>query len=281
MNMEAAGEELEPVSKTARWTAAARALESDRPDRIFNDPYAHAAAGDDGVALLSRYQGAGVVPFIVIRTRYIDDAILARVGGDVSQVVLVGAGMDTRSVRLSWSAGVTLYELDRPALLAAKARLLGQGSSACLLRPAPADLTRTDWPDSLIAAGFNPGQPVVWVVEGVLFFLPAKAVGELLDTTRRLSAPGSVLIGDMTSEATLKNPLARSFLGQLADDGNPWLFGTNEPEELLSAHGWVLEDLKQPGEDGANFGRWPYPVSPRSVTTAPRSFLFTAATGQR
>lgn len=274
---------LEPVSLTARWTAAARALESARPDRIFSDPYAHAAAGEDGPALLRRYQGAGIVPFVAIRTRYTDDAILAKVRGGIRQVVLVGAGMDARALRLPWPPGVTLYEIDKPALLAAKEEIAGRlarGRPACSRRPVPADLSGGTWPGALAAAGFSAARPVVWVVEGLFFFLPAEAVTGLLRGMRGLSARGSALIGDVTSAATLKNPLARAFLDQLAADGNPWLFGTDEPERLLASHGWPAEDVKQPGEDGANFGRWPYQVQPRSVTTAPRSFLFTAVAGQ-
>jgi methyltransferase (TIGR00027 family) len=277
VELESARQELEPVSRTAQWTAAARALESERPDRIFYDPYARLVAGEDGTALLRRYEGSGVIPFVLLRTRYLDDAILA---ADLRQVVLVGAGMDTRALRLPWPAGVTLYELDRPALLAAKRALLDHEDPAgCTCRRVPVDLAG-QWREHLLAAGFNPGEPTLWVAEGLFFFLPEEAVRRLLATLRELSAPQSVLVGDLTSETTLKNPLARGFLSVLADDGNPWLFGTDEPERFLTSCGWTPRDLKQPGEDGADFGRWPYPVPPPGLTHAPRSFLFTAGVRQ-
>ncbi|MDQ1750526.1 MAG: hypothetical protein QOE71_1582, partial [Pseudonocardiales bacterium] len=50
---------MEPVSRTAQWTAAARAAESRRDDRLFVDPYADRLAGKEGAELLVRYEGSG------------------------------------------------------------------------------------------------------------------------------------------------------------------------------------------------------------------------------
>ncbi|MEU3710009.1 SAM-dependent methyltransferase [Streptomyces catenulae] len=278
--MTSAEMQMEPVSRTAQWTAAARALESERPDRIFDDPLARAVAGDTGFALLERYRGSAVAPFVLVRTRYLDDALVRAVRDrGLRQVVSVAAGMDMRSARLTWPDGVTLYELDRPALLDAKAELLaehGVDTSGGPHRRAVAVDLAEQWQDDLHAAGFDPRQPTLWVAEGLFFFLPEDVVRRLLGTLRELSAPGSVLLGDMTSRTTLTNPLARGFLNILAEDGNPWLFGTDTPEEFLPDCGWSVTDLKQPGEDGADFGRWPHPVPPRTMTGVPRSFLFTA-----
>lgn len=273
-------QDMEPVSKTAQWTAAARALESERPDRVFDDPYARQVAGDTGFELLERYRGSAVVPFVLVRTKYLDDAIVEVVRDQgIRQVVMVAAGMDMRPVRLTWPDGVTIYELDRPALLETKAALLGEelagGTSGCARRAVPVDLAGA-WQDSLREAGFDPELRTLWVAEGLFFFLPEDVVRTLLDTLRGLCPAGSILAGDMTSRSTLTNPLARGFMRVLEEDGNPWLFGTDEPEEFLASCGWAVRDLRQPGEDGAAFDRWPHPVPPRSRAGVPRSFLFTA-----
>lgn len=269
---------MEAVSRTAQWTAAARALETEREDRLFADPYARTVAGTVGFQLLERYAGAGTVPFLAIRTAYLDRAIgrAVRERG-LRQVVFLAAGMDTRYYRLDWPDGVTVYELDRPALLQAKeAMLAGEPEPAGRERRTVAvDLTR-DWTGPLREAGWHPAEPTLWVVEGLLFFLPEDAVRTLITTLRRHSAPGSVLLGDVISKAALENPLSRSFMAALAKDGNPWLFGTEEPEALLTSCGWTVREVRQPGEDGADFGRWPYPVPPRETPRVPRSFLFTA-----
>lgn len=194
----------------------------------------------------------------------------------IRQVVFLAAGMDTRFFRLPWPDGVTVYELDRPALLEAKAEMLrNEPQPAGRTRiTVPVDLTQ-DWTGPLKEAGWKSEEPVLWVVEGLLFFLPEQAVRTLISTLSAHAAPGSVLLGDVISKAALENPLARTFLSALKDDGNPWLFGTEEPEALLDDCGWAVREVRQPGEDGADFGRWPYPVPARSVPRVPRSFLFT------
>ncbi|MGI5471835.1 SAM-dependent methyltransferase [Streptomyces sp. CA-132043] len=268
---------MEAVSRTAQWTAAARALETEREDRLFADPYARTVADDIGFELLERYAGAGTVPFLAIRTTYLDRAISRAVTDKgIQQVVFLAAGMDTRFYRLEWPAGVTVYELDRPALLDAKAAMLaGEPAPAGRERRTVAvDLTQ-DWTGPLKEAGWRSELPTLWVVEGLLFFLPEAAVRTLITTLAGQSAPGSVLLGDVISRAALQNPLSRPFLRALEEDGNPWLFGTEEPERLLAECGWAAREVKQPGEDGADFGRWPYSVTPREVPRVPRSFLFT------
>ncbi|MGW1929470.1 SAM-dependent methyltransferase [Streptomyces sp. NPDC001919] len=268
---------MEAVSRTAQWTAAARALETEREDRLFADPYARTVADEIGFELLERYAGGGTVPFLAIRTTYLDRAIVNTVRErGMRQVVFLAAGMDTRFFRLPWPDGVTVYELDRPALLEAKAEMLAREP-----RPAgrdrvtvPVDLTQ-DWTGPLKEAGWKSEEPVLWVVEGLLFFLPEQAVRTLISTLSAHAAPGSVLLGDVISQAALDNPLARGFMKALDEDGNPWLFGTEEPEQLLADCGWAVREVRQPGEDGADFGRWPYPVPARSVPRVPRSFLFT------
>ncbi|AZM91896.1 MULTISPECIES: class I SAM-dependent methyltransferase [Streptomyces] len=268
---------MEAVSRTAQWTAAARALETEREDRLFADPYARTVADTIGFDLLERYAGAGTVPFLAIRTTYLDRAIVRAVQDHgIRQVVFLAAGMDTRFYRLPWPEGVTVYELDRPALLEAKAEMLaGEPDPAGRTRvTVPVDLTQ-DWTGPLEEAGWRADQPVLWVVEGLLFFLPEDAVRGLISTLAGHSAPGSVLLGDVISKAALQNPLSRPFLNCLEEDGNPWLFGTETPEALLTECGWDVREVRQPGEDGADFGRWPYPVPAREVPRVPRSFLFT------
>ncbi|MFJ5712153.1 class I SAM-dependent methyltransferase [Streptomyces sp. NPDC093105] len=268
---------MEAVSRTAQWTAAARALETEREDRLFADPYARTVADETGVELLKRYAGGGIVPFLAIRTTYLDRAIVRAVQErGIRQVVFLAAGMDTRFYRLPWPDGVTVYELDRPALLDAKAEMLKDepqpdGRTRVAV---PVDLTQ-DWTGPLKEAGWKSDEPVLWVVEGLLFFLPEQAVRTLIATLAAHSAPGTVLLGDVISRAALVNPLARDFMKALEEDGNPWLFGTEEPEELLAECGWSVREVKQPGEDGADFDRWPYPVPDRAIPGIPRSFLFT------
>src|ERR687897_2939765 len=98
---------MDPVGLTSRWMAAARARESERADRLFDDPLAATLAGPEGFTWLERLEaaaqadGPGLYP--VIRTRFFDDFLLdsCRILG-VRQVVLAAAGLDTRAFRLDW-----------------------------------------------------------------------------------------------------------------------------------------------------------------------------------
>ena len=96
-----------------------------------------------------------------IRTRFFDDW-LGEVGSQgIRQVVLVGAGMDTRAFRHAWPAGIRLWELDRPELLATKRQLLdgAEARPSCERTELGVGLTNDGWPEQLEQAGFHPGQP--------------------------------------------------------------------------------------------------------------------------
>ena len=77
----------------------------------------------------------------------------------------------------------------------------------------------------------------------------------------------------------LASPVMRPLLGAFARLGLVGRFGANDPEGLLAGHGWEAERVAQPGERGANYGRWPYPVAPRGVPGVPRLFLVRARRG--
>ncbi len=225
---------LDPVATTSRVTAAMRAAESDRPDRLFADPFAAALAGDAGRALAARMAAGDT---IAVRTRYVDDHVQA---AGVTQLVLPAAGMDTRAWRLDLPTGTTVYELDRPELLALKSHLIGGAATQAERVPVGADLT-TDWAAALHTAGHDPDRPTCWVIEGLLQYLPETAVRALLDAVTARSAPGSHLILDVVGARLLHDPAARPLLAAMEALGSPWLFGTDDPAAMLIDRGWTCE----------------------------------------
>jgi methyltransferase (TIGR00027 family) len=229
-------DDLDPVATTARLTAAMRAHESARPDRLFVDPYAEPLAGEQGMAMLAHPDVAEAGSAITIRTPWIDERITAAVRAGVDQVVLVAAGMDTRAWRLESLAGTTLWELDRPELLALKGRLL-DAEPIATRTALPVDLTG-DWPAALRAAGHDPDRPTVWLAEGLLQYLPEPDVGRLLDTITAKSAPGSHLVIDLLGAALLAAMSGTPMLQRFAEQGMPWVFGTDDPDGLLASRGW-------------------------------------------
>ena len=203
---------IHTLQATARWTAAVRAGERERPDRLIDDPWAADLAGPEGMAWLAGRPEGSVLP-IVIRTRYFDDWLrTVAIEGPMRQVVLLGAGLDTRAWRLPWPAGVVVYELDRAEVLEAKARILaGAGAGAepaCDRRPVAADLA-SDWGAALRDAGFDPTVPAAWLVEGVLFYLPEGVIRRVLEIVSSLAASGSRLGFDIVNPPSWSRPTRR------------------------------------------------------------------------
>jgi diadenosine tetraphosphate (Ap4A) HIT family hydrolase len=109
------------VGLSARWVAANRALETDHASPLYRDPYARDLAGEAGFEVLYSMRTAsgmgsfsGPDPYLTVRTRFFDDALLGAVReSSIDQVVILAAGMDARAFRLEWPAGVRLFEVDR------------------------------------------------------------------------------------------------------------------------------------------------------------------------
>jgi methyltransferase (TIGR00027 family) len=270
---------MDPVALTALMVAAARAREHERWDRLFADPYAAALVGEQGAGLLAEVERASGDthgnPYLSIRVRFFDDLLLKVVSSTgIGQVVLLAAGMDTRAFRLPWPAGTGVYELDRPEVLARKDAILrSRGAVArCTPHRLGVDLARP-WAQALTGAGFDRDTPSVWLAEGLLQYLDDIAVRHVLSQATQHAARGRVLGANLLSAAFFADPATRSFREVFARLGAPLQSGTDEPEALFAQYGWQAS-ITIPGQEGANFGRWPWPVTRNRDT--PHSFLVTA-----
>ncbi len=267
------------VAATAYWTAAVRAAEHNRADRLFADPYAARLAGREGLELYQKgiaEHPEASVPYLPIRHRFLDDFLASSLTSDpaVRQVVLLGAGLDARAFRLAWPAGTHLYELDRADLLDRKERILEKTRPRCTRHVIGTDLAG-QWGGLLAAAGFDAAAPSIWILEGLLTYLDEPDVHRVLATVEPLAAPGSLLGADLVNQVFLEHPYLREFLALMAEFGAPWRFGTNDPERLFARHGWQAIVI-QPGDDGAHFGRWPFPRHAPGDDGAPRGWLVRA-----
>lgn len=265
-----------PLQATARWTAAVRAGERERPDRLVDDPWAADLAGPVGMAWLAGRPEGSVLP-IVVRTRYFDDWLRAvAIEGPLRQVVLLGAGLDTRAWRLPWPGSVAVYELDRAEVLEAKAGILADAGAepACDRRTVAADLA-SEWRAALCDAGFNATVPAAWLVEGVLFYLPDAVIHGVLEIVSSLAVAGSHLGFDIVNHAVLVSPYTKAWIDMQAAAGAPWIGAMDDPAAVLADLGWSAS-LVQPGEPVANHGRWTLPVPPASMPELPHSWYVTA-----
>jgi methyltransferase (TIGR00027 family) len=256
------------VGFSSRIMAAVRAIETRRPDRLIEDPLAALLAGEETIvqttSTAKEYEENGR-PFVAVRTRFFDDFLMSH-AAQKSQVVILGAGMDTRAFRLAWHPDTHLYELDQPEVLQYKESILENHQALCHRHSLSVDLTQP-WSTKLIAAGYQTNIPSIWLLEGVLYYLDETDVRNLLKTISDLSTKGSWLGADLINTQSILQSSAR--LAQY------WHYGCDEPETLLATYGWNASVI-HPGDEEAYFGRFTNKYPPRDVPLVARIFFIRA-----
>lgn len=186
------------VAMTAIGVAVIRARESRRTDRLYDDPLAQVLADAARVgfppdrwvrleALADQFyedRSVGV--------RLVDDRIRAAIASGIRQIVLIGAGLDTRAFRMDLPEGTRIFEIDLPETFSFKEPVLASAGvpPRCERHVLRVDL-RTDWVRPLLAEGFRIDRPTHWVDEGVLGYLSAPEALAVVRDLTELSAPGS------------------------------------------------------------------------------------------
>ncbi|PTR32275.1 methyltransferase (TIGR00027 family) [Rhodococcus sp. OK519] len=181
------------VGATAVFVAAARALETARDDRLFDDTWAGEFVRRSGWSPPTEQMDDGMrevlTAWVAARTKFLDDFVLGA----------VGAGLDTRAFRLPWTRPVTVYELDTPDMVGFKSEVLGDAAPEAATRVVVPIGLRDDWPAALRGRGFRPEVPTAWILEGLLMYLPDDAVDGLMTRVGELSAPGSAVGATITN----------------------------------------------------------------------------------
>ncbi|NUS95671.1 MAG: SAM-dependent methyltransferase [Nocardia sp.] len=232
---------------TAIGVALIRVRESRRPDRLYDDPLAAAfvaaarpAFDADRWSRLEAladqfYEGRSLA------VKVVDDSFAAAVAAGCGQIVLLGAGLDTRAFRLGLPPATVLFEVDLPELFEFKEPVLtANGARAeCARRVVAADL-RGDWARGLAGQGFDPGIPTLWADEGVLGYLPRAAAHAVTATVTELSAPGSRFgIGRFRVDAAApRYRELRELVSGDADAARPVHGLGPDAESWFAEHGW-------------------------------------------
>lgn len=266
------------VGLTALLVAAARAIETHRPDSLAQDVYAEhfvlgAPASAHWPVRLDQAPDGDASPlwgrfarYFGLRTRVLDDFLLRSVRAvGARQVVLLGAGLDARAFRLDWPPDCVVFEVDRAAVLAFKHKVLNSVSAEPKATRVPVGVDlRADWAGALTAAGFDTTAPTVWLAEGLLFYLPHAAETALIDTVDRLSAPGSALAYEVKLEKDLMeyrdSPLYTSTRHQLGIDLLDLFSREPRPDSAarLTGRGWTAS-VHTPFDFTHRHGRGPLP----------------------
>ncbi|ORB82602.1 SAM-dependent methyltransferase [Mycobacterium kansasii] len=261
------------VGYTALLVAGWRALHAVGPQPLVRDEYARSfvtASADPYLTglLASPATSADQTAFprlYGVQTRFFDDFFRSAAEAGVQQAVIVAAGLDSRTYRLDWPAGTTVFEIDLPKVLEFKAQVLARhGAEPKAHRAEVAADLRTDWPTPLKAAGFDPRQPSAWSVEGLLMYLNGDAQNLLFARIDELSAPGSrVAVGALGTRLDHQQLAAL----EAAHPGVN-LFGEvdfsalsyddkTDPAQWLAARGWAVEPVRSTLELQAGYGMTP------------------------
>jgi methyltransferase (TIGR00027 family) len=189
----------EGVPFTARLIAHHRARESQRENPLIRDPYAEMLAGDLTGHLKGHSASRG--DYSIVRAYYIENNILTAWCQKKrrSQIVLLGAGLDTRAYRFEplSSGGHTLYEVDLPSIINYKTEVLKDESPLCKLIRVPADLEDDNWWRELISSGFSSTAPTLWILEGLIYYLPKHTSTSILTRAAEMCAEESEIFFDV------------------------------------------------------------------------------------
>ena len=231
------------ASNTALVVAALRAAHQTQDDgRVFRDPFAEDMLGPEGAPLM---MGLPIMPgyrtmrfLMAARNRYADDALTKAVARGCRQAVILGAGLDTLSLRNPHrAAGLRIFEVDHPATQADKRRrLLRFGPRLPAgLSLVPTIFGEDDVATALAAAGWRADEPTFFQMLGVVIYLPA-------ETRRALSGfiaslPASEFVFDYSvppeDQAPRGRAVTEALMTKAAATGEPWL-GLVSPATLAT-----------------------------------------------
>ncbi|MFT7578466.1 MAG: methyltransferase (TIGR00027 family) [Myxococcota bacterium] len=256
------------ASLTAEIVCYFRAMEQRKPAdlRVVDDPFAErflrkglrwwlqsALSLPWGVhRTVDPWAPGSIGDYVVGRHRFMDDRLLAALEGDAAQVVVLGAGYDSRGLRFSEMLGERpLFELDFPATQHRKMQRLASdvagGALGARIHYLPVDFEKDAFDDVLRGSSFEPGRRTFFVWEGVTMYLQPETVRDTLRRLHALSGPGSELVADLWHRPGGMRPTSVIMRG-----GGRLLSAIGEPLGLslppaetaafLAETGWALDE---------------------------------------
>ena len=246
---------ISTVSDTARWVAFYRAMESERPDAIFHDPFARRLAGEQGEAIVnSMPQGRAFAWPMIVRTAVMDEIILRSIEQDgVLGVLNLAAGLDARPWRLPLPPELLWVDVDMPVMLDHKEAMLRGETPRCRYEGIRLDLRDVEGRRKLFERVAGDVDRILVITEGLLVYLTAHAVAELAQDLH--AEPGFELwLTDLASPALLKM-LAKQW-GPMLQAGNaPMQFAPAESTRFFEPHGWHEREYRAMFDESIRLNR--------------------------
>lgn len=244
------------ISDTARWVAFYRALETERPDALFRDPYARRLAGERGEQIASSIDfGEKNAWSFLARTYLFDRFITDQVQAGVDMVVNLAAGLDARPYRMDLPSSLKWIEVDLPEILDYKHEVLVNDTPVCSLDRVALDLVDVDGRRDLFAQLGKRATKVLIVCEGLLVYFTAAEVAALAEDLAAMSS-FQYWVFDLASPGLLK--LLQKKMPQLDDSGSPLKFGPPEGPGFFVPHGWKPQEVCSLMKTAAQLKRLPF-----------------------
>jgi methyltransferase (TIGR00027 family) len=252
-------------SRTSVWAAAARAIGAREPDPRVRNPdwMAEKLLGPEELALLGDHplvaalgepyakvaqqpEMLGGARILIARTRFIDDRLSAGIDDGIMQLLILGAGFDSRAYRFADRLrGMRVFEVDQPDTQQAKMRRVmnAVGELPRHVTYLPVDFRHDDFGDALARAGYQSDRKTFAIWEGVTMYLPGDAVRGVLRWYAGHAAPGSTIVFDYTYDSLIRtlqsvdpeklDEKAKQGLARFRrlTAGEPWLSGLPDKQE--------------------------------------------------
>lgn len=234
---------IQSVSDTALAVAYARALETERPDALFQDGFARRLAGEQGKTIYQKIKGARSLGWLIsTRTVLLDALIQSQIRQEgVDTVLNLAAGLDTRPYRLSLPANLQWIEVDLPPVINYKQKILAEATPVCKLERISADLTAPAQRRQLVAQ-INAGQKILVITEGLLVYLLPQQVSALAVDLHTHPAT-STWLTDLVSPWSVKFAQLRMSQEAIAKNVQ-FQFAPDDPQAFFKPWGWQIQESR-------------------------------------
>ena len=245
---------IENVSDTARWVAVYRAMESERPDAIFRDPFARKLAGAQGEKIVATMkQGRSMAWAMIVRTAVFDEVIKARIADGVDLIVNLAAGLDARPWRMQLPPSLRWIDVDLPGILNYKTEMMRDVEPHCHYEAVTLDLTDAEARAALFARIGAGSKNALVMSEGLLVYLPATEVSRLAEALAAVPA-FRYWLTDLASARLLKM-MNRMWGKPVATARAPFLFGPENGTAFFEHSGWREKEWHSMGDDSKRLNR--------------------------
>jgi methyltransferase (TIGR00027 family) len=212
----------------------------------------------------------GLSSSILARVRYFDDFVDEQIGKGLEQLVILGAGYDTRAYRIEeLKKNIKVFEVDHPNTQSFKIQKINElfGTVPDYVTYVPVDLETQELSKNLMINGYKSNKKTLFIMEGLIMYIPQKSIEKIFSFIVKNSGSGSSIIFDYYPESVVngscKLEIAKNIRKFVVQQSEPLQFGIEDgrTEEFLANNGFKQiknirsEDYKKAYFHGENQNR--------------------------